>query len=316
MAAYDGTLVALAQRIAALPAEEFWLWTAAGLAAAVIGFASAFIALHKARLMENTPTSRIRSAAQGYVELEGTARLLPGEEIRAPLSGRTCCWWRYRVQKYESRWRNGRRSGEWRTIDSGTSDALFLLSDPTGDCIVDPHGASVQPSIRQSWRGHTPRPNFVPDKIPWLQFGDYQYEEERLQIGDPLYALGAFRTQTAHLQLDETADVNELLRDWKADQKGLLARFDADGDGRIDAREWETARRAAIAQVRQAHLERSLDPDIHVLSRPGDGRPFLLSTLAQQDLVRRHRWIAAAALTGSILAGAGSIFSLTARGLF
>lgn len=316
MVAYEGALGAFAQQIAAAPAEDFWLWTLAAAAASIASFVAAFVSLHKARLIENTPTSRIRSAAQGYVELDGTARLLPGEEVRAPLSGKACCWWSYRVQKHETSWHNGRRSSRWRTIDSGTSDALFLLSDPTGDCIVDPHGARVHPSVRQSWRGHAPRPAFVPEKIPWLQFGDYRYEEQRLQVGDALYALGGFRTQTAYLQIDETADVGELLRDWKADQKALLARFDANGDGRIDPQEWETARRAAVEQVRKEHIERSTDPDIHVLARPSDGRPFLLSTLPQQHLVRRYRFTGAAALALSIAASTGSMFALTARGLF
>lgn len=315
MAAYEGPLGAFAQQIGAAPVEEFWLWTALCAAGAIAGFVFAFVRLHQARLIENTPTSRIRSAAQGYVELDGTARLLPGQEIRAPLSGKSCCWWSYRVQKHETDWHNGRRSSRWRTVDSGTSDSLFLLSDPTGDCIVDPHGASVVPSVRQSWRGQSPRPAFVPDKIPWLQFGDYRYEEQRLQVGDAVYALGAFRTQIAHLQIDETGDVNELLRDWKADQKELLARFDGNGDGRLDPQEWDTARRAAVDQVRQEHLRRSTDPDIHVLAHPTDGRPFLLSTLPQSHLVRRYRLTGAAALVLSLLAGSGSIFALTARGL-
>ncbi|MFA5941927.1 MAG: GIDE domain-containing protein [Sinimarinibacterium sp.] len=316
MAAYDGALGTFAQQIAAAPVEDFWLWTLGAAIASVASFVAAFVSLHKARLIENTPTSRIRSAAQGYVELDGTARMLPGEEIRAPLSGRPCCWWSYRVQKHETRWHNGRSSSRWRTIDSGTSDALFLLSDPTGDCIVDPEGASVHPGVRQSWRGHTPRPAFAPEKASWLQFGDYRYEEQRLQVGDALYALGGFRTQTAHLQIDETVDAGELLRDWKADQKTLLARFDANGDGRIDLQEWEIVRRAALDQVRQEHLARSTDPDIHVLARPADGRPFLLSTLPQQHLVRRYRLTGAAALAFSIAAGTGSVFALTARGLF
>lgn len=45
-----------------------------------------FRQLHRARLIEDTPTSRIRSAAQGYAELEGRAVAL-GDPLYAPLSG-------------------------------------------------------------------------------------------------------------------------------------------------------------------------------------------------------------------------------------
>ena len=38
---------------------------------------------HK-RLIEDMPTTRLRAAAQGYVELKGTARLFAGEPIVAP----------------------------------------------------------------------------------------------------------------------------------------------------------------------------------------------------------------------------------------
>jgi multidrug resistance efflux pump len=41
-----------------------------------------------ARLIEDTPTSQVRSAAQGLVELVGTARGMPGAPVIAPLSRR------------------------------------------------------------------------------------------------------------------------------------------------------------------------------------------------------------------------------------
>ena len=62
----------------------FWLlW----LVAAVAGGAwFAFRWLHIARMIEDTPTSRIRSAAQGYVELAGRCRALGSTPNLAPLT--------------------------------------------------------------------------------------------------------------------------------------------------------------------------------------------------------------------------------------
>src|SRR3546814_16607423 len=76
--------------------------------------------------------------------------------------------------------------------------------------------------------------------------GEYRYTEEQICIGEPLYALGMFRSQTAVLSEDEAGDVRDLLRDWKRHHRELLRRFDRNGDGEIDVQEWDTARAAAI----------------------------------------------------------------------
>ncbi len=51
------------------------------------------------RLVADTPTSRVRSAAQGYVELIGKGRLPAGIDNRAPLSKKPCTWWRYQIEE-------------------------------------------------------------------------------------------------------------------------------------------------------------------------------------------------------------------------
>ncbi len=305
----------LAQGIASADTGHFWIWTAVLLTISVGGFVFTFLSLHKARLMENTPTSRIRSAAQGYVELKGYARLMPGPDIVSPLSGARCTWWQYKVERRETVYRNGKRRSEWRTIAAGTSESLFLLVDDTGDCVVDPQGATIRPSLRRQWRGRTPRPERIPEKPGWLQSGDYRYTERLLQVGDPLYALGWFRSQGQVHEYQEAEDLRELLREWKADHADLVRRFDANGDGLIDAGEWETVRRTALEAVRQDHVARSLAPDIHVLCRPRDRRPFLLSTLPQEALARSQRIEAAVALLVSLASGSAGVFALAARSL-
>ncbi|MGH8444400.1 MAG: GIDE domain-containing protein, partial [Solimonas sp.] len=249
-----------------------------------------FRRLRRARLMEDTPTSRIRSAAQGHVELAGFARLLPGPEIVSPLSGTRCAWWRYKVEHQETHYDGNQRRIEWEIVDEATSEELFVLADESGECIIDPYRMQAWPSLSRRWQGRQRRPAHIPEKTPWITSGDWRYSEQLIHIGDPLYAYGWFRTQSAIQSYDEATDVRELLRDWKTDRRELLRRFDANRDGDIDPAEWEAARRAAQEQVRAEHVEQSLDPDLHVLGLPPGGGEFMVSTLSEAGLARRLRW--------------------------
>ena len=69
----------------------------------------------QARYLLDTPTSKIRSAAQGYVELYG---VLQGREapVLAPLSNTPCLWWRFKIEEYSS---SDKRSS-WRVVESGS----------------------------------------------------------------------------------------------------------------------------------------------------------------------------------------------------
>lgn len=300
---------------ASLPPDEFWFWTVALGAGGVLLLGLGLMLLRRARLMEDTPTAKIRSASQGYTELNGYARLLEGPEIRSPLTGQRCAWWSYSIEERQTVWRGGKRSRDWKVIEKATSEELFLLHDGSGQCVVDPFGAKVYPSLKRVWQGRTHRPVQVPRRTPLLSFGNYRYREQQVHVGDALYALGLFRTQTAIQEFNQQREVRDLLAEWKLDRAQMLKRFDADGDGQIDLQEWEAARRAALEQVRKQQVERSLEPDIHVLSRPTDRRPFILSTLSQLELVRRYR------LGGflSVLMGGGAsvmcALALQARGL-
>ena len=61
----------------------FWSLLSVLSALALLALYFAFRNLHRARLIEDTPTSRIRSAHQGYVELIGEAAMMRGETIQS-----------------------------------------------------------------------------------------------------------------------------------------------------------------------------------------------------------------------------------------
>jgi hypothetical protein len=257
--------------------------------------------LARKRIIEDTPTARIRSAPQGYVEIIGHGSLLDGPPILSPLTGRICTWYRYRIEEHQ---RSGKKSA-WVTVESGESDALFLLNDGTGVCLIDPEGAHVTPAVRERWYGpnRDSRPQTTGNR--WL--GRFRFIEERMHPGDPLYALGLFKTTggTAdQAQINE--DLRELVREWKRDSAALLTRFDGNRDGQIDVAEFEQVREAALKEVLARHAEYAAAPPLNIMSQTHDRQhPYLLSAFPEFDLLRRyHRlatmWFAAFLATGAI----------------
>ena len=290
---------------------KFWLIAAALAAAAAYSFWFAFKAWAKNRIIEDTPTSRVRSAAQGYVEISGLSILPPDSHNQAPLTKIPCAWWRYKIEER----RYAGRSRSWFTIQGDTSTEPFLLDDGTGQCLIDPRGAEVFPGASNVWYGSSEWPEVrIPDGTgilgrltDALLTDKYRYTEYRLQAHEHVYAIGAFRSLGgAGAEDTETAAAN-LLHDWKKDQGALLARFDTNHDGTLSAAEWEQARAAARRQVLDGRAAEVRPPSVNVLCDPMDGRAFLLAASDGETLARRFRRRAAAGIGGFV----GSCAALT-----
>ncbi|MCY1282828.1 E3 Ubiquitin ligase [compost metagenome] len=262
----------------------------------------------QARHLLDTPTSKIRSAAQGYVELYGVLEELPEAQIRgplhAPLTGKPCLWWRFKIEEYQS---SGKKRS-WRVLESGTSDAWLRLDDRTGECLIDPRGAEVRPAIREVWQGHLRHPlGPAPSGfLGWLSSGKrYRYTEERLHAGQPLYAIGDFRTSGGGRQgLDLEAAQKAVIREWKGDFAGLLQRFDRDGNGQLDDQEWNRVRLAAQLEAEDRHRQASAQPARNRLGKPGEARPFILANAGEDEIARGFYWQAAG---GAALCLAGAL---------
>lgn len=299
------------QAIAGMEGDDFWVITSILVAIAMFGVLWTFRSLKRARFIEDTPTSRIRSAAQGYVELHGSGRSMEGQPIIGPLTERPCTWWSYQIERYE---RSGKNS-HWRTIRKGVSDGFFEIVDDTGHCLIDPDGAEVTASRRDVWKGGSEWPSKGPDEeIGFFSSKRYRYTEERMHDGDPLYALGYFHTSGGGHEFDRDGALRETLAEWKRDREALMARFDTDGDGELDLEEWERARAAAAEEVRERYAEQLAAAGVDVLCADPDGsRPYLLSVVPQDGLARRYKLQALAALIAFFAAGAAATFMLGAR---
>jgi hypothetical protein len=221
-------------------------------------------ALNRLRAIRDTPTSKIASAAQGYVELIGRGYPF-GDPLLGKLSLLPCLWYRYKVEQRES-------GNKWKTLDSGESDDSFMLRDDTGECVVDPEQAEIFTQHRDQWHD-----------------GDYRYTEWKLLEHDSLYVIGQFRTQGGgSLEFNTRAELNALLAEWKRDMPALLKRFDLDNNGTLDMQEWMLARSAAKREVAKSMREAQSQPDLNIISRPRAGELFLISNLDQDRLSRRY----------------------------
>jgi hypothetical protein len=240
-------------------------WCMAG--AAVVGVLAWAAAMRRARAIGEQATSKIGSAAQGYVELTGRASVDRNNLIVSPISGVQCIWYRYTLYSKDN------VKEEWQRTDSGVSSATFEINDGTGACNIDPDYAEVvAPETRTSY----------PDT-------DTKLVEDLLFGGRTLYALGEFSTiGGANSALSLGEDVSALLAQWKSQPTELHRRFDLDRNGQIDMAEWELARKLATRTVERQHREIRSQSGIHMLRAPADGRLFLLSTLAPQALRRRY----------------------------
>ncbi|AWI75572.1 MAG: hypothetical protein C0607_00415 [Azoarcus sp.] len=218
-----------------------------------------------ARLILDTPTSRIASAAQGYTELRGRGHPLDGTPVLSPLNGLPLLWYRLSVYRKTS-------DGKWRHAETRESDASFLLDDGSGVCAVDPEGAEMLVRRRD-----------VSER------GDLRQIQWSLLKNDPVYVLGDFFTLgSISPDLDISRQVRELLAHWKSNQPELLKRFDLDGNGSIDLQEWELARAQARREVLRQRDEILTAPEAHVIRKPQQ-RLYLISDLDPQALARRYR---------------------------
>ncbi len=241
----------------------------------------------QARHLLDTPSSKIRSAAQGYVELAGLLSAAD-HSVFGPLTGKPCLWWRYTIERYAKVGKTHR----WQSVEDGSSEAWLRLSDSTGECLIDPRGAQVYPAKREVWEGRLRHPlrSVSHGVLDGLLGGRYRYTEERLHEGEYLYAIGEFQTQSpAARRFDGGKARGEVVREWKQDFAGLLRRFDGNLNGRLDEGEWQRVQVAAQMEARQRHRQAALRADWHRLYKPGEAQPFILSSKGKEGAVRHLR---------------------------
>ena len=240
--------------------------------------------LKRYRTVADTPTSRIGSAPQGYIEIVGRGKQPPGVSLVSPLTGLPCLWYRFRVER--------QNDNHWEYVSSGISTDTFGVDDGSGRILVDPEGAEIITPHKQVSRS-----------------GGNRTTEWTLIEGETIYIIGEHITLGGPgAMLDKKADLSTLLTEWKQNKPALLARFDANGDGEISLEEWAHVRQTASGEVDRDHFDKRLSDSIHLIRKPSGGQAFLIANREVALLVRHFRlwsWahlaLMLAALLGLIL---------------
>jgi len=169
-------------------------WAAVGAIAGVFLFLRGFSMLRCKRLIMNTPSSKIRSASMGLVEISGTAK--GSQTVRAGITGEACYY--YRAMAWQLR--QSGRNNEWKKVADESLYVPFFIEDATGDALVDPQGAELD--IHRNFKDEFGGSSFggrdmMPENVNafLLRYGlsgseKIRLEEYCIKPGDPLFVLG------------------------------------------------------------------------------------------------------------------------------
>jgi hypothetical protein len=291
-------------------ATGFWLAVAIAAGAGALLLHQGLKAFWQLRLIRDTPTASLRSAAQGYVELIGQARPLRAL-VPARLTGIPCCWYRWRIEQQ----RRSGRSSKWVVVERGECTSPFMLDDGTGQCVVDPRGATLRCRLIERWqssvRGGGRAETSSLSELLGLG-GRYRMTEERIGEADPVYLLGHLETPRRGVR-ERDALQRALLKRWKRDPQ-RRASLDLNGDGEIDLGEWERARTLAAELAERAERRVADAPALARIGATRDARqPFLISTEGEDALVGQSRWQALGGTLAGAMLSAAALAALVAR---
>jgi len=149
------------------------------------------------RLVENTPTSKVRGIAMGFVEVCGTVSKPFKQYLVGPFTGKECVYYSYKIEE-ERQGSKGRRY--WATIRSDVQSIPFFAKDNTGAVLVDPKGAMIElaPDLVQQqslWSKVSPQIKLFSEKNNLRLSGLFgsrplRFTETHLAPNDIIYILG------------------------------------------------------------------------------------------------------------------------------
>ncbi|MBI5787488.1 MAG: hypothetical protein HZA78_01340 [Candidatus Schekmanbacteria bacterium] len=249
------------------------------------------------RLIEDTPTSRLKSMSIGLVEVKGQVR--PAFQIETPFNHTPCCYYRYRVQEYR---RNSKGRGHWVVILEGDSHQYsFFLEDESGAALILPKNAEFDLAWNKVYESGSmlsaPPPHIVEFLLTkdikvqgWIFSKTIKVEEAHLFENQPLYILGYANSWKLGKDSGEAKQIkyfiwNKELVNLKKDMKRLFREFDLNKDGKIDADEWEIAKKK-MAEKAKEKFQAQMHNLMQIEHGPKGGI-FYISEKSEAELLSR-----------------------------
>ena len=181
-------------------------------------FFQGFSKFNLSRLIENLPTSKIRSLAMGLVEVKGEVQKHK-KLLHAPLTNLECVYYDMSIMRYQKK---GKGSG-WVTIRDDKAFNSFFIKDETGRVLIEPKNADVvlTPVCKhETGIGKPPLPEYLEayamqHQLPLKNFMGLPerllFTEYVIRPAAELYVLGTAKTNPNVADVNRGKDVEDLI---------------------------------------------------------------------------------------------------------
>ncbi len=164
----------------------------------IVFFFTGLSTINLKRLVENTPTSKIRGIAMGLVEIFGKVKIFKDHIIISPISKQPCVYYEHLIYGYHAK-----TDPIILRQDSGRAD-YFIVKDNTGEVIIRTEGAQLN---GYNWDGenkdHCKKGELTFEEVskigidrPFIMTGNvskmkrFTYYERYIKEGDLVYVMG------------------------------------------------------------------------------------------------------------------------------
>jgi hypothetical protein len=252
------------------------IYSVIGVVAGIYLFFKGFFMLWKKRLIENVPTSKVRSLAMGLVELQGTA--IPDVLLTGPYTKTPCVYYHIIIERLV----RSKNSSHWVKEFEMKTDIPFFLQDDTGSVVIDPKDADTNLPLRYTSRE-----------------GDRRYKEYNITKKEPIYVLGtARRTDSIEDRIHKEVEVR--IREVVENPEGKQE-LDVNKDMWIDEKEWELAREKIKREVTEefSKAEKEFRDSRHpvpnclenvIIGKGELEKHFILSNRSEKEMIAHYKY--------------------------
>ncbi len=317
---------------------ENLMWAGFGLGLGIYLFIQGFRELKSSRTIQNTPTSRIATGAVGTnVEINGRVMCDRDKWLTAPISGRNAVFYAIEIQELVRR----KNSSHWVKVDEFFSDKGVYLDDDSGAlALVMVNGATIKKKKGREakFRMRSSDLSTMPDGLllaltmnadqlksfkvkegSWWNSREYRFIEWAIAPDENVYVLGyaASGLKTVLKRKPKMATYLQA-KNQIENKPGEHHRFDRNRDGELSPEEVEAGAALLAEELESKYSEKQVEeraPKTKLVFKKREGEPFIISNMAEADLVRHLSLMATLKLWGGpVVSIAGAVYILYSFG--